>query len=81
MPASTAMEEYVELHLLKEGGGLDEHLWSTYYMLAMCKTYLYPFSHSILRTGDRESCPSEQLCEGQIFCTAQKKNLGLREIK
>lgn len=49
-----AMKGNIELPLPKEGEGMDEHSLRTYYVLAMCKIYLYLFS----------CATSEQLYEG-----------------
>lgn len=35
MPGSSCVEENVDLHLPKEGGGKDEHLLSTNYVLVI----------------------------------------------
>lgn len=48
------MKGNIELPLPKEGEGMDEHSLRTYYVLAMCKIYLYLFS----------CATSEQLYDG-----------------
>ena len=54
---------------LTEEEGADEHLLSTYYVLAVHKTYLYLFSCSILRA----------VCEDSLLFTEEKSKL--RELE